>query len=477
MTEMHFPWLELAIVIPLLGALLCLWQGNGRAYAIASGTAALTLLAALAAWEDFLTLHTFAAHDHWYFAQNWLGDDVLVIDELSAPLLSLTALMYLITILTTVKAKAGRYSFRATLVSLSILMATLSSRESWLLVALLGAGLVPIDYELRKRGQSTRVFRIHMALFLLPLCIGWGLVRWRGPSDLATTLLTLAVLVRCGVAPLHCWMTDLFERCTFGTAILFCTPMIGAYAAMHFVFPFAHAESLRLIAIASMVTAVYAAAMTIVQREARRFFCYLFLSQSSLVLVGFEVSTPQGLAGALSMWLAAGLSLTGLGLVLRAIEARIGRVPLDRCHGLYAHVPALAIFFLIAGLATVGFPGTFGFFASELLISGTVNVYPQVGLIVVLATALCGIAILQAYIKVFAGTRKQTSISIRGQWSERVATFAMASLIIGGGVFPQLGIASRFHAAEHLFEERDRARSAWTTPAGPPPLGQPPPAA
>jgi NADH-quinone oxidoreductase subunit M len=460
MTEMHLPWLEAAIGIPLLGAMICRGRVPREAWRISIVAASLTLLAALCAWEDFLTLHTFAAHDHWYFARRWLGDEMLVIDELSAPLLSLSALTYLMTIATTTRVKSSRYSFGAALCSLSLLMATLSSRESWLLVGLLAASVVPVDFDLRRRGEPVRAFRLHLGLFVALLVVGWGLVELSGPSDLAAAVLTLAILIRSGVAPFHCWQTDLFERGGFGAAIQFCTPLVGVYAAMHFVFPIASQDWLRLIAIASMLTALYAAAMTIVQTDIRRFFSYLLLSQVALIMAGLEVSTPEGLAGALAMWLSAGLSLMGLGLVLRAIEARVGRVSLDRCHGLYAQIPGLALFYLLSGLATVGFPGTFGFFASELLLSGTVHAYPQVGLILILATALTGIAIFRSYLLIFAGRRKPTSVSIHSQWRERLCVITLSILLVGGGIYPQPAIVSRFEAAEHLFIERDRGRAA-----------------
>ena len=45
--------------------------------------------------------------------------------------------------------------------------------------------------------------------------------------------------------------------------------------------------------------------------EARRFFCYIFLSHSALVLVGLESLSPVGLTGALCVWLSVGLSLAG----------------------------------------------------------------------------------------------------------------------------------------------------------------------
>ena len=66
--------------------------------------------------------------------------------------------------------------------------------------------------------------------------------------------------------------------------------------------------------------------MALVQREGRRFFCYVFLSHSALVLVGVDTiarspsgrADPDGLTGGLCVWLSVGLALAGFGLTLRA---------------------------------------------------------------------------------------------------------------------------------------------------------------
>src|SRR4029078_1921206 len=166
-------------------------------------------------------------------------------------------------------------------------------------------------------------------------------------SQVAAVLLMAAVLIRSGIVPLHCWMTDLCELASLGTALLFVTPMVGAYAALRLVLPIAPDWVLRSIALLSLLTAVYAACMALVQHEARRFFCYVFLSHSSLVLVGLELATPIGLTGALCIWISVGLALTGFGLTLRAVESRSGRVSLADYHGLYDHAPMLATFFLL----------------------------------------------------------------------------------------------------------------------------------
>jgi NADH-quinone oxidoreductase subunit M len=220
--------------------------------------------------------------------------------------------------------------------------------------------------------------------------------------------------------------------------------------------PIAPSWALQSIAVLSLFTAVYAGAMAIVQREARRMFCYLLLSQSSLILVGLELVTPIGLTGALCMWLSVGLSLTGFGITLRCIEARISRVSLADYHGLYRQMPMLAGFFLLTGLAAIGFPATVGFVGVELLIEGAVDVYPIVGTLVVLATALCGITVLIAYFRIFTGHSNRTLIPMNARPTERLAVLLLTLLILGGGLVPQPGVASRYHAAKELTRQRTK---------------------
>src|SRR5439155_18016441 len=120
-----------------------------------------------------------------------------------------------------------------------------------------------------------------------------------------------------------CWVTDLFEHGSFGSAVLFVAPITGAYAAVRLVLPAAPGWALSALGLISLATAVYAACMAVVQRDARRFFAYLFLSHSSLVLVGLQLHTPVSLTASLCLWVAVALSLGGFALTLRALEARV----------------------------------------------------------------------------------------------------------------------------------------------------------
>lgn len=460
MPELHLPWLELCLLTPILGALLVVrCRDSDAAWKRALIVTGLTLLFSLGAWLDFGTLHTFDAHDHEDVFTQFLGEEAILIDELSAPLIPLASLLYFLITLATPSTKIRRFPFASTLVSLSLLLAMLMCRQPWGIIGLMAAQTLPPYFELRARGRSPRVFLLHMLLFLALLACGWAMIDAEDAksehSTIAIGMLMAAVLIRSGVAPLHCWMTDLFENATFGTALLFVTPMAGAYAAVRLVLPVAPDWALHGIALFSLFTAIYAAAMSLVQSGARRFFCYMFLSNSSLVLVGLEVATPVSLTGGLCVWLSVGMSLVGLGLTMRAIEARTGRISLTDYQGLYEHMPSLAVFFLVTGLASIGFPGTVGFVGIELLVDGTIGINPYVGVLVVFATALNGIAVLHAYFRLFTGTQHITSISLHVRWPERVAVLLLTVLILGGGLIPQPGVTSRYHAASEIISRRE----------------------
>ena len=460
MNQLHFPWLELSVLAPLVGGIWVRRQREAetaRAWCLAFS--AITLVLAVGACCDFLWLGKFEAHDRWDALEYLTGHDLLVIDELSAPLLPLVALLHLLTAVATPRTKIRRFSFAWTLFSEAIMLATFSCKTPWLLIALLAAGAAPPYLELRARHKPTAVFAWHMVLFVCLMALGWACIEAEGATGQhslwAMAPLLIAVMIRSGIAPLHCWMSDLFEHATFGTALLFAAPMAGAYAAIRLVLPIASDDVLRTLGLISLATALYAAGLALVQREARRFFCYLFLSHSTLVFVGLDAATPIALTGALSLWVSVSLSLTGLGLTLRALEARHGRTSLQGYRGLYEHTPALAAFFLLTGLASVGFPGTFGFVGTEILVDGAVQAYPYVGAAVVLVAALNGIAVVQSYFALFTGTRHKTTVWLGIGKRERIALLTLAAIILSAGLYPQPGVASRHHAAVELLRQRD----------------------
>ena len=333
MPELHLPLIEAAILFPLIAALIVSQVKRpdvARRWSLIASC--LALACTTFAWQDFLGLGVPIAHDHWNLTERLIGQDIFAIDYLTAPLLPSVSLLFVLTILSTLRTKIRRFSFAWTLLAMSLTQATLCCQDSWGIISLLALSTVPPYFELKSRGKSTRIYVIHMAAFVGLMVFGQACRSFEGNQTQASLCssvpLLMAALIRCGVAPVHVWLTDLYENATFGTALLYTTPLCGAYAIVHLVLPSAPGWVLQWLGLLSLITAVYAAGMAMVQKDVRRFFSYLFLSQSSLVLVGLESVSQVGLTGGLCVWASVVLALSGCGLTLRALESRFGHFEL-----------------------------------------------------------------------------------------------------------------------------------------------------
>src|SRR5262245_39150046 len=189
---------------------------------------AAALLRTLLAWAAFALGATPAAGAAWSAQTYVWGRQPFHMDDLSAPLVVVAALLHFLTALATPRTKMRRFSFSWSLFSEAIRLATFSCQEPWLLITLLAANTVPPLVELRNRRASPRVYILHMALFLGLLFLGGALVDASSTHpSWATACLLAAVLIRCGTVPVHGWLTDWFEHASFGNALLFATPLTG----------------------------------------------------------------------------------------------------------------------------------------------------------------------------------------------------------------------------------------------------------
>jgi NADH-quinone oxidoreductase subunit M len=461
MSLLQLPWLEYSLLIALVGSLWVSRQREPvRAYKWGLVSTGATFFCAALAWLGFYLDVPLDAGRSLSPQHLLLGRRLFALDELNAPLVPAIALVHFLTALATARVKMRRFSFTWSLAAEAMRLALFACQEPWTLIGLMAASTVPPYIELASRGRPTRVYAIHMAVFLGLLVFGWAAVEMRARSGAAVGWaiipLLLAVMIRCGTVPAHCWVTDWFEHATFGIAILHVAPLSGVFAAVRLVWPIAPDWALHCLAIASLITAVYTAGMVVIQDEVRRFYAYLFISHAALVLVGLELDTVMSLTGSLCLWFSVILSLAGFGLTLRALEVRFGRLSLKSFHGLYEHSPTLAVCFLLTGLASVGFPGTLGFISTEILVDSAVEVNPTVGVVVVAVAALNGIAVVRAYLHLFTGGRHVSTVWLGIGARERIAVLTLAGLILGGGFYPQPGVMTREHAAEAILKQRAR---------------------
>jgi NADH-quinone oxidoreductase subunit M len=392
------------------------------------------------------------------------GEDIIRIDTLSAALLPFAAALWLLTVAVTPRASLDRRGLRRTSLATLITLASFLTESAIVLLLLSVASIWTFLSALADPAHrhQRRVVAVYLGVSTLLFAIGVALLVSPGVQNTAfeTTamwLIVVAALVRKGIVPFHAWVPEVFDHGRLGPAILFNAPQVGAYMTVVLIVPRASPEMLRLIALLALGTAVYGAALALVQRSARRACGYLFMSQSALVMAGLDCTSVTALAGGLLVWLSAGLGFAGLARCVLVLEARRGRLDLTTYHGGYERMPVLAISFLTMGLACTGFPGTLGFVGQELLVDGAVDVFPVMGFAVVVASALTGLAVLRMYFSLFCGrSEMQVHPSLRLGLRPREAwTFvALVIALVGFGLVPRPLVDSRFDASGDILRLR-----------------------
>jgi NADH-quinone oxidoreductase subunit M len=397
------------------------------------------------------------------------GEDIIRIDTLSAALLPFAAALWLLTVAVTPRASLDRRGLRRTSLATLITLASFLTESAVVLLLLSVASIWTFLSALADPAHrhQRRVVAVYLGVSTLLFAIGVAVLVSPGVQNTAfeTTamwLIVVAALVRKGIVPFHAWVPEVFDHGRLGPAILFNAPQVGAYMTVALIVPRASPEMLRLIALLALGTAVYGAALALVQRSARRACGYLFMSQSALVMAGLDCTSVTALAGGLLVWLSAGLGFAGLARCVLVLEARRGRLDLTTYHGGYERMPVLAISFLTMGLACTGFPGTLGFVGQELLVDGAVDVFPVMGFAVVVASALTGLAVLRMYFSLFCGrSEMQVHPSLRLGLRPREAwTFvALVIALVGFGLVPRPLVDSRFDASDDILRLRQERLS------------------
>jgi NADH-quinone oxidoreductase subunit M len=441
-----YPYLlTLALLAPLAGALVvALTRDVQRAQGACIG--------ALAACVALVGAAAVQAHLVGYGAMG-LALGAFGVDSVAAPVLPVIGLVHLLAAVGTAKSRVNHGRCVRLLLSALFTLAAATSATGPGLILMMAAAAVLPAWDLKALGRSMRGYLVYMVPALVLIVAGWMSVD--GASrELSSGLMIAGLLVYGGMAPGHAWTASLFERGSFGASMGFVLPILPLVGLIRLVLPVAPEPVLETAGWFCLFTGVYAGGLATVQASVRRFYAYLALSQLSMVLFAVLQASAIGVTAALCLWISAALCLAGLGFPARAIEARFGRLSLREAHGLYSQIPTLAVSFLVAGLACVGFPGTFGFVPIELLISGSFEQGRWVSAALAATAMLSGIAILRAYFALFTGKRTSASVSLQATPVERFGIVVIAVVVLLGGWLAPPLVASRHALADQLVAQR-----------------------
>lgn len=344
---------------------------------------------------------------------------------------------------------------------LLMLGSTLLAYSTDNLLVLLAAWVVSSIPFFVPRWFQARSWRPRVALLLSAIALGLAVaqiaagthsfyivpLKGQSPGGIcAFGLLVAAVILRKGILPAHSWIADAAAAGPIIPNALLFNGHFGALLVAKLMVPLfggATAAWFPLLSYIAMATAVYIAVRALSENSPRRLLALIALAQSASILAGLESGTAEGITGALVHWYVVSVSTVGLFGILRLLEVRFGENLTASTHlGLAAHAPRLAVSFAVLGLALVGLPGTLSFCSQELLIHGTLESHPIMGLLLPIATAMNAVSIFRLFTRLFLGKHRTGFTAVvdalpRERWILAIGIV----FVVLGGLFPNVIVA------------------------------------
>ncbi|MBF0442851.1 MAG: NADH-quinone oxidoreductase subunit M, partial [Oligoflexales bacterium] len=186
----------------------------------------------------------------------------------------------------------------------------------------------------------------------------------------------LAFAIKVPMFPFHTWLPDAHvEAPTAGSVILAAVLLkMGTYGFIRFAYPLFPEASLTfapLIAVVAVIGIIYGALVALAQADVKKLIAYSSVSHLGYVMLGISALSPAATGGALLQMVSHGLSTGMLFLLVGIIYERRHTRLISEFGGLAKQMPWYALCFMIAALASIGLPGTFGFVGEFLIMLGT----------------------------------------------------------------------------------------------------------
>ena len=171
----------------------------------------------------------------------------------------------------------------------------------------------------------------------------------------------LGFAIKVPMFPFHTWLPDAHvEAPTAGSVILAGVLLkMGTYGFVRFslpLLPHATLEAVPWMVTLSIIGIVYAALVTLVQKDMKKLIAYSSVSHLGFVMLGMFALSPLGLEGSVLQMINHGLSTGGLFLIVGLIYERRHTKEIAQFGGLAHVMPVYATFTLIIFLASMGLP-------------------------------------------------------------------------------------------------------------------------
>jgi NADH-quinone oxidoreductase subunit M len=228
----------------------------------------------------------------------------------------------------------------------------------------------------------------------------------------------LGFAIKVPMFPFHTWLPDAHVQApTAGSVILAGVLLkMGTYGFLRFSIPLCpksldmpmnlvvwHPTVRNFVVTLAIIGIVYAALVTLVQKDMKKLIAYSSVSHLGFCMLGMFALNPLGLQGSVLQMINHGLSTGGLFLLVGMLYERRHTKEIAKFGGIAHVMPIYATFTLIIFMASMGLPLLNGFVGEIMILAGAFQANPVWAYWSVSGVVLGAAYLLWLYQRVFWG--------------------------------------------------------------------------
>jgi NADH-quinone oxidoreductase subunit M len=472
-----FPILSMTLIIPILGAIIIMCLPKDQVKAIKYVAAVSTFISMVLSLIVVLTYDRSAGGMQFIENIPWVSDMgvnyALGVDGISIPLLLLTNLIGFSAVYASWHtADRVKEFFALLLILITGVMGTFITTDLFIFFLFYEVVVIPIYLMVIMWGSSKRVTKeyagMKLTIYLLIgsafLLVGLislfvatkgilgypsmdistlaGLKYATGFQIFAYSMMAFGFGTLLSMFPFHAWSPDGYAGAPTAVSMIHAGVLkkIGGYGLLRiglYILPAGAKVVAPVIAVLALGNVIYAAYICISQRDLKYIVGYSSVSHMGYVLIGLAAMKVVSLNGAVMMMFAHGVMSALFFAMIGNLYEKSHTRNVDDFGGLAHQMPRLATGFMIAGLASLGLPGTVNFIGEFTIFVGAFSTYKVLTILAVSGVIFTAVYILRTLGDVLFGPRQEKWDHLQDlNGVELIPLVVLGIAILTVGIFP-----------------------------------------